>query len=82
MRVKLDFHEEEIDYDGLKITFRLLKKHIERVLPDYIKEFQIFKTFNSRTGNIDRKYAWDSIFYNLRDNGKLEKIIKSIINER
>ena len=71
----------EVKYRGLLIPFSKIKKIVgDFVSERYLNEFVIFKTFNSSTGEIDRKYAWDSIIYKLNEDGYLEPILDSILS--
>ncbi len=49
------------------------------VKPDYLKEFAIHRKFNPNTGEIEYKYAWDSVLYKLHKDGILILILESIL---
>jgi hypothetical protein len=81
-RIKLKTSEQEVRYKGLCFSYTALKKkilastHVSQLTPYVIK-----KHFNKETGNIDCKYAWESIFLDMREDGRLATILEEIINE-
>jgi hypothetical protein len=80
--IKINSNTQEIEYNGLFFTFTALKKVVpEYVTPEYLSAFCIFKTFNRVTGNIDRKYSWESIFMDMYDHHTLVPMLDDIIQK-
>lgn len=49
------------------------------VKPSYLTEFVINKKFNNKTGEIEYKYAWDSVLHKLNTDGILSLILETIL---
>lgn len=77
--VKFLYRSDEALYKGVYVPLRLLKEKVKDEYPGMVHDHQIYKTFNKNTGEIDRKYAWDSIFYKLTKNKKIYKILDKLI---
>lgn len=82
-RVKVSLTNGDVTHKGVSIPFRklrepILKRHIELCM-----EFELkgARKFNKETGEIERKFAWDSIFIELRNSGELVKIFNQILKE-
>lgn len=78
--LRINTNKQEVEYKGLFFPFNTLKKTLRNTFPEErFFRFCIHKTFNKHTGQIDRKYAWDSVFQDLHDNGLLTPVLDQII---
>jgi hypothetical protein len=62
--------------DGFYITKKHLRQHILEEYYDLASQYCISKTFNIKTGKIERKFAWHSILEALNDSNKSKDIIE------
>jgi hypothetical protein len=81
--IKVNSSAQEIEYKGLYFPFRAVKKKIlvEGLTTEELAHYCVHKTFNTKTGQIDRKYAWESIFADMQSCGALAILLDSIIQE-
>ena len=83
--MKIDYQNRNVRFKGVNIQLEKVKEMVIKKYPALVQEFQVHKSFNSKTGNIDRKYAWDSIFYHLKTKKLfirgLERLIKGVKDE-
>jgi hypothetical protein len=78
--IKIHTNQQELEYKGIYFPFKVIKKLIESIAdPKDLKGYCIHKTFDKVTGNIIRKYAWETIFYDLNNSGALAPILDDII---
>lgn len=81
--LKINTNKQEVEYKGLFFPFPSLKKILKNTFPeDHFLRFCVYRTFNSHTGQIDRKYAWDSVFQDLHNKGLLTPVLDNIIQEQ
>ena len=70
---------EDVIWKGIYIPLRILKEEIIKNFgEESISNFQIDKKFNSQTGKIERKYAWDNIILTFYEEGKLNRILEGL----
>lgn len=70
------FPDEIIEIsDDLHITRVHLRRYILEHYKDIADQYCIVRTFNNKTGDVDKKYAWHSIMEVLNDNGHSQEII-------
>lgn len=79
--MKIFYDSQEILYKGHYVPMRLVKKRIIKEFPSLVSKYQIKKRFNSKTGEIERMYAWDSIFYTLEKSGDIDLILNKLLND-
>lgn len=80
--IKILQNQQEVQYQGNFIPFNKIKSAaIGLVSPEYLERFVILKKFNKVTGNVDRKYAWDSLMYEMRADGLLKQVLDAIIKK-
>jgi hypothetical protein len=79
----INSNAQELEYKGLYFPFRAVKKKIltEGLTDKELAQYCVHKTFNTKTGEIDRKYAWESIFNDLLKCGALGLLLDQIIQE-
>lgn len=79
--MKFLYETGEVCYKGIYVPLRSLKKAALKEFPRIVSEYQIHKRFNPVTGEIERKYAWDSVFHILDKSRDLRKILDKLIKE-
>lgn len=84
--MKINTNKQEIEYKDLFFPFNAVRRKLQTIfspnaLAQAFGEFCIHKTFNNKTGEIDRKFAWDSIFQSLHEKGLLAQVLDAIIEE-
>jgi hypothetical protein len=72
---------QEIQYNNIFFPIRIVKKYIIKLYESRLKPYTIYKTFNKVTGNIDRKYAWDTIFHDFNSSNQLRDVLNRILND-
>lgn len=78
--LRINTNKQEIEYKDLFFPFNAVRRVLMDTFPEErFFKFCIHKTFNTHTGRIDRKYAWDSIFQDLHTNGLLSPVLDEII---
>jgi len=80
--IRINTQDQDIEYKGLFFPFKAVRKIIQSQLsPEHLSDYCIHKTFNTRTGQIERKYAWESVFQMLMELGLLHMILDEIIQK-
>jgi hypothetical protein len=80
--IRINTNQQEVEYKGLFFQFERLKTVVRKVVPEeLLREHCIHKRFNSSTGQIERKYAFDAVFEDLANIGVLQAILDDIIEE-
>lgn len=82
-RIITSFTHEEFLYRGVLIPFRLVIKYL---LAHYkeeldVEKYTVHKKFDNETGEIVRGYAFDSIFSDFVDSGRMHTILDKLILE-
>jgi hypothetical protein len=73
---------QEVKYNGLFFPISKIKPYVGGfVKQDYLDRFIIHRAFNPKTGNIDYKFAWDSILHELHKDGFLGLILELILSD-
>jgi hypothetical protein len=80
--MRINTNKQEIEYRGIFFPFTHIKTILLNTMPEQtFSRHCIHKTFNKHTGQIERKYAWDSVFQDLHDQGKLSPVLDNIIQQ-
>jgi hypothetical protein len=80
--IKINTNKQVVEYRGIFFPFITIKKVLQQSIPqEQLLPFCIFKSFNTRTGEIERKYAWNSVLEHLAENGTLLPILENIIEK-
>lgn len=79
--IQVDYEDDDIQYKGIFIPLEYVRKEIKKKFPDFIKEYRLngSKKFNSCTGEIIWKYAWDNIIATLWKSNRLDVILRQLI---
>lgn len=78
--MKIVTNQQEIEYRGVHFTFQKVREAVVRSVPEeQIRHRCIHKKFNPATGEIERKYAWNSIFEDFAETGMLQRILDTLI---
>lgn len=77
----INVDDDDLQYRHTFIQLKYVRKEIQLKYPDLCKEYRLngSKIFNSQTGEIVWKYAWDSIYAILWKDGRLAKILNKLI---
>lgn len=82
MRIKILKQSSEVRYKSLYIPFEKLKTVVNQIVPSsFLEGYVLIKKFNSLTGEIEYKYAWDSLIHSLHDSGYLKIMLDSILQD-
>jgi hypothetical protein len=76
--ISIDWEEGCVKHAGFYIELRFVKEWILKNT-DIANDYVIFKTFNSKTGEIDRKYAWDTILFLVNKDIGLKNVFNEIL---
>lgn len=80
--IRINTNQQEVEYKGLSFPFARVRRAVIKVVPhELIEDYCIKKKFNVKTGQIDRKYAFDAVFEDLSKVGVLQTILDDIIEE-
>lgn len=78
--VRINTNQQELEYQGIFFPFLKVKTVLlNTMLEETFIRHCIHRTFNPTTGKIQRKYAWDAIFQDLHNQGKLSPVLDGII---
>lgn len=75
--MKVDYNRGLIFWKRKAYPLSEVKDLILKDHSDKIGLYQIYAGVK-KNGNIERKYAWDSVFHDLHKDGTLEKVIGNI----
>ena len=60
--MKVSFRKQTVETRFFQFTFDDVKSvALKNVDSEYLDEFVILKKFDKNNGNVNRKYAWDSV---------------------
>lgn len=85
-KIKISVVKQELKYKKLHFPFNAVKRvllnsmqHELYATKAIFDKHCIHRKFNSTTGEIERKYAWDSLFEELKSSGALAAVLDDII---
>lgn len=80
-QIKVRYKDEDFIYNGFFIPFTVVKRVIEEYYHKLINKenYILDRRFDPVNGKIIRKYTWNVIFSDFIENGKLHKILKSLV---
>lgn len=78
-KVKFNYDLEIVRFQGVDVPLKILKAEIERSHKPLMDRYILFRTFDNKTGEIHRRYAWESIYLELKESGKLEQLLNKIL---
>jgi cation transport regulator ChaB len=76
------FPEAEFQIGEVWITKKQLQKTIKRLFPQAVEEAKIHAKFNSDSGEIEHKYAWNAIYNDLNRTGRAAIVAKALTDVR
>lgn len=80
--IRVNTNQQEVEYKGLFFAFNRVKQAVLKSVPEeLIRNHCVHKKFNSKTGLIEKKYAFDAVFEDLAKVGVLQAILDDIIDE-
>jgi hypothetical protein len=79
--LNINYRTDEARHRGFAIPLRVVKRFILKYIPDEVEGLQIYKTFNPKTGDIERKYAWDTVFHRIHKKVGIDTIYELILKE-
>lgn len=78
--LRVNTNQQEIEYKGLLFPFNRVKEVVRRSVPaELIQMHCVYRKFNTKTGEIERKYAFDAVFEDLAKVGILQSLLDDII---
>ena len=79
--MKLPLFPEEVNKIGRNkfLTKRQIRKYILTHHQDIAEKYCLTKTFNKKTGEVERTYAWHSIIEVMNKEGHSEVMIKQLL---
>ena len=75
----INYRDSEVRCQGYSIPFQKLNKFIRERYPQFMEGMQISKRFNSKTGVIERKYAWNAVWGNINDAIGLNSVMRKML---
>jgi hypothetical protein len=79
-RIEIKTGKQEVKYKGLYFSFLQLRKHILKTVPKGdLEKYVIHRKFNTKTGEIEYKHAWESVIIDMREEGSLVIMLDDII---
>lgn len=80
--IRINTNQQEVEYKGILFPFKRVKDEVCRSVPEeLLRDHCIHKKFNTTTGQIERKYAFDSVFEDLASLGILQVLLDDIIEK-
>lgn len=78
--LRINTNHQELEYKGFFFPFPKIKSILLNTMPEetFLRHC-IHRTFNPTTGKIQRKYAWDAVFQDLHNQGKLSQVLETIL---
>lgn len=75
------FPEAEFQLADVWITKRQLQAEIKKLLPDLLDKSCIHSSFASKTGEVVKQYAWNSVYGDINRAGLADVIISSLTSD-
>jgi hypothetical protein len=78
--LKINWKEGEVRHKGFFIPLNQVKKWIlGNGYRDVVLQNEVYRSFNKITGEIDRKFAWDTVFFHVHKDYGLKNVFDEIL---
>ena len=77
--MRINYREGDIEFKGVFIPLQKVKEALLKKFPSIPVEYQIGKRFDKKTGEIIRQVSWDSVFFDLKRDGRIYPILNKLI---
>ena len=81
-KIGIDWDSQTVKHNSQVIDLKRVKDAISNLAPKLIDHYKFSPKFNSKTGEITYKYAWDSIFFDFHKSFGLKNLLDIIVRDK